>query len=501
MSWVLPPMLFAAGLSIAAEAAFMRPRPVWRRPAGCWVLHLGGVWLLFAAGLLAFRRPWFAACQPLAWHFLILAVNAVKRDALREPFLFQDFEYFSDMLRHPRLYLPFFGYLNALMGVLAATVFIVTGVLIEPALASDVWWGSLTASAGLAVAAFFCGALATRRLRPSFDAESDVRTYGLAGALFLYAREERRVSPLPARFDDVRLPAEGASSAAHVVVVQSESFFDARRVCADVAPAVYEWFDSVRATSAIHGLLTVPAWGANTVRSEFAFLSGLRNEQLGVHQFNPYRRLREVGTVAHAFRRAGYRTVCVHPYAAAFYARDRQFPLFGFDEFIDIEAFDPADKVGAYVGDVALGRRVAAMLEAATEPLFVFTISMENHGPLHLEQIAPDEEAALYRKRPSEPQRELSVYLRHVLNAGKMQSELCERLSGLERESWLCWYGDHLPIMPSVYRKEDFEDSRTDYFVWSSRQRRAAGERADMHMADLAAELIGQVCNGGRNNG
>lgn len=34
---------------------------------------------------------------------------------LREPFVYSDFEYFTDALRHPRLYLPFLGWPAALL--------------------------------------------------------------------------------------------------------------------------------------------------------------------------------------------------------------------------------------------------------------------------------------------------------------------------------------------------------------------------------------------------
>ena len=357
----LAPLLAFFGACLL-EALLLRPRCGWRRPVGAWALQAGLILAVYALGLALLQRPWFAAAQTLAWYLFILVVNRVKLAALREPFVFQDFEYFTDLLRHPRLYLPFFGYFNAFLGVSGAALLIAAGVTLETGLwqqGAGAFWLTLGLSAAVTLGLLWLGALAARGLQPSFEAQADVARFGLLASLWLYARAERVVPVLPSRFAGLAVP-EGAA-APHVVVVQSESFFDARRVYEGVAPSVYAWLDKARADAVQHGLLDVPAWGANTVRSEFAFLSGLRDDALGVHRFNPYRCLREVDTLAQALRRAGYRTVCVHPYAAGFYRRDRQFPLFGFDEFIDVGAFSVSDRAGAYVGDVALAEKVAEL--------------------------------------------------------------------------------------------------------------------------------------------
>jgi hypothetical protein len=485
----LAPLLAVFGACLL-EALLLRPRCGWRRPLGAWALQAGLILAVYALGLAVFQRPWFAAAQTLAWYLFILVVNRVKLASLREPFVFQDFEYFVDLLRHPRLYLPFFGYFNAFLGISGAGLLIAAGLWLEPGLwqQQGAWgfWRALLFSAGGASGLLWLGARAARGLLPVFDASADVARFGLLASFWLYARAERVLPALPSRFAGLAAP-EG--EAPHVVVVQSESFFDARRVYEGVAPSVYAWLDKARADAVQHGLLDVPAWGANTVRSEFAFLSGLRDDALGVHRFNPYRCLREVDTLAQALRRAGYRTVCVHPYAAGFYRRDRQFPLFGFDEFIDIGAFAASDRAGAYVGDVALAEKVAGLLQAAG-PVFVFVITMENHGPLHLESVSGADEAALYASPPPPGHAELTAYLRHIVNAGQMLQRLRDSLSASARDGWLCWYGDHLPIMPAVYRQAGFDDARTDYFIWHASAAGGEPVREDLHMAELAECLL-----------
>ena len=87
----------------------LTPRPALRRPLRSWLLH-AGAWLFSVALLYGITgRPYFSAVNVLALWLLIVLVSNSKYHSLREPFVCADFEYFSDAIRFPRLYLPFFG--------------------------------------------------------------------------------------------------------------------------------------------------------------------------------------------------------------------------------------------------------------------------------------------------------------------------------------------------------------------------------------------------------
>jgi phosphoglycerol transferase MdoB-like AlkP superfamily enzyme len=285
-----------------------------------------------------------------------------------------------------------------------------------------------------------------------------------------------------------------SGGAAHLVVVQSESFFDPRRLDAGIrCDEVLREFDALQAEAACSGQLEVAAWGANTVRTEFAFLSGLAGEALGVRRFNPYRRLARQGvaTLASFLQARGYRTLCVHPYAASFYDRHKVFPRLGFDEFIDIRSFAGAARSGPYVGDLAVAEKVCSLLKSAGEqPLFVFVISMENHGPLHLEKVRPDEAERFYSRPPPAGCDELTIYLRHLRNADRMAGMLRAGLEALPGRSGLCWYGDHVPIMPDVYRTLGAPAGQTDYFIWRKNGQPKPGIRRDLKVEDLGSLFL-----------
>jgi phosphoglycerol transferase MdoB-like AlkP superfamily enzyme len=449
-------------------------------------LH-AGLWLIaFAAFAALLRRPLVAAACVLAVHALLMAVSRAKARVLREPLVFADLGLFSQAIRHPRLYLPYFGYWRAGAAAAAFALSMALALRLEPPRALGA--GAYGALLLFGIAFLAAGTrIADRWL--TLEPRADMRRFGLLGALWLYALRARKGSD-PISFEGAPFvnANEKAGVRPSIVVVQSESFFDARRLFEGVAPGVLEHFDALAAEGE-SGRLEVPVWGAYTMRTEFAFLSGIANARLGVQRFNPYARLARAGapTVASWLRALGYRTACVHPYAGSFFGRDRIFPRLGFDAFFDAAHFAGARHAGPYVADEALAEKVLELLAQPGPPWFVFAITMENHGPLHLERaIATD--MALYRRPPPAGFDELTVYLRHLRNADRMLQRLAQGLRA-RGEGTLCFYGDHVPGMPQVYRALGYEDPRTDYLVWRAAER-LDGATADRPVESLALRVL-----------
>jgi len=528
---VLPPCLAGLACSFLIESV-LRPRPAapWRRPAAALAVH-AGVWIAaFAIEMALFRRPVFAAVNVLAIQGVLVLVSNAKYQALREPFVHADFSYFTDALRHPRLYLPFFGVRLALLALAGYGLALWAGLAFEPAVAGplgipdgDPGLGktaplgrSLAAMAILALAGVLVAAAAGRRLSATYiDAAADLQTLGLTAAAWAYAVAERRPIPpallqaAPFARDAAARPspstpaapamsarAPGPGRLPDLVVVQSESFFDVRRYCPLVRHDVLARFDTLRERAALAGRLKVAAWGANTVRTEFAFLSGLAESRLGVHRYNPYRRLagQAIPTLASYLRALGYRTLCVHPYDGAFYRRHRVFPAMGFDEFVDISGFPGAERSGPYVGDHAVAGRIVSELQRPDrrQPLFVYAITMENHGPLHWETVTDqDARQALSAAMPPGCQ-DLVAYARHLRNADAMFGRLAHALAASPRPAGLCLFGDHVPIMDEVYRHLGHPDGDTDYLVWTKAEP-AGTLRQDLHAHELAPAFLRQM--------
>lgn len=490
---IAPVALGGLAATLAVEALLI-PRPAWRRPPSSVWLHVGAWCALLGVLFLLTGRPLFSAINALAGWMLVVMVSNAKYHSLREPFVCADFEYFSDAVRFPRLYLPFFGVGKAIALALLFLAYVVAGLYFEPR-AEGALWSSLALLA-TAVALLRLGH--RDWLEPTFEPGTDLRTWGLVASLWRYwfaARRPVDVAGLNSPFATSAPFSPSSATLPDMVSIQSESFFDVRQLYPGVRVGMLNHFDRLRAEALAHGPLQVAAWGANTVRTEFAYLTGLGADQLGVHRFNPYRLLARRGlpSIAAQFKRQGYRTVCIHPYAGSFYGRDKVLPALGFDEFIDVTAFDDSQKAGPFIGDCAVGQKVIQLLQGEhRKPLFIHVITMENHGPLQLEQVGAQELPTWFDQPLSPALRDLGPYVRHIANADRMLGQLRTALDDHSRPAGLCFYGDHVPILPEVYAALGAPAGDTEYFIWSNRAR-GSSLPAALAVQHLAQAFISQL--------
>lgn len=485
---------FCSGLLIScAIEMLLKPRPHLRRPIRCWLLHVGTWTLAFAALYLITRRPTFSTVSVLTLWLVIVQVSNSKYRTLREPFVCADFEYFNDALFYPRLYLPFFGIGKAAWMTVAFLAFVGTGLHFEATGAN-----ALMESGALALVGVMLTRLGSiKPLHPTFDAVHDLTRWGMTAALWAYFRAARKpvdIAALPSAFTNPSGAAMPTETLPDMVSVQSESFFDPRRLWPGVRQEVLINYDKLREEAAAHGRLQVAAWGANTVRTEFTFLTGLQGKNLGIHRFNPYRRLAQrhrIPSIASYLKSQGYRTVCIHPYVATFYGRHRVLPALGFDEFIDIRSFNDTQKAGPFIGDRAVADKVTELLQEKDRkrPLFIHVVTMENHGPLHLEQFSEAELPTWFNRPLPDALHDLAPYVRHLCNADHMLKQLRETLLSLPRPAALCFYGDHVPILPDVYQSLGTPDGDTDYLIWTN-ETLGTSSTGPLAVEDLANAFI-----------
>lgn len=477
--FALPLLLALAGaiLSIVAEKICIVPKSAREGMRGPFLLRLGVWFWIYAPFLLVTARPIFSLALALALFVTLILVNNAKYESLKEPFIFQDYDYFLDTIRCPRLFLPFFG----------VKAFLLASLIIGAALALFLWEEPprerFAPSGQLGAVGFllFLGAGLVRlscRVRISLDPVRDLEVFGYLNCLYLYARAQkgfpRTVSPLTSEDAFARARSAAARQGGrlpHLVAVQSESFFDPRPLWAGIDKAVLAELDALQRESVLSGSLLVPARGANTIRTEFAFLTGIEERELGIHRFNPYRAIAHgwrVSALPGLLKDLGYTTICLHPYMGSFYFRDKIFPGMGFDLFQDIRSFAHAPRDGAYIADEALARRILESLEKAKTPLFILAITMENHGPLQLEHMDESKAKAFYTEELPKGLEDLSVYLRHLKNANHMIGTLRTRLDANPHPVSLCWYGDHIPIMPKAYAIFGEPAGTVPYALWNN---------------------------------
>jgi hypothetical protein len=448
-----------------------------------------------------------ATGRPIVSGFGLLALGAgfaladdTKRKSLREPIVFSEMSELRHVFTHPHLYLPFAGSTLVIAGAITAVASVTLLLLLEPALwkpdpvlmicavclvAAGTWLASHQPILDIL-------ATAMRRLRPAGEPFADASRFGPFAMILVYgtiARAERSTRRARHMVQPAPAVAQWLSAAAvPVIVVQCESFFDARRLSPLVPEDLLSGFDACCQAGATFGRLQVPAWGANTMRAEFAVLTGIPEDDLGYDRFNPYHAFARapIQSLVWRLRGEGYRTVCLHPFDREFFRRDLTLPALGFETFLGLESLGGSRRP-PYLPDPDLARHVLHALDAEGPRVFVFAITMGNHGPWFAagSNVDPDLRATL--EPGGLPQGgELLRYLHGLRRSDEMLQILMDDLGGNRKNGILAFYGDHLPSLPHAFAHFGFDEWGSDYVLWR-------GDRSRQHRLDLPAYRLPEV--------
>lgn len=484
----------------AALAAWLIPR----RVAGARFAVLPAVVIdilpVFVAGallLIASGRPVFSGIVLLALGSGFALADHTKRQALREPVVFSDMSELEHVFTHSHLYLPFAGPALVIGGASAAIGACFTALFFGPALwrpdplftvlALVVTWGAgwlLSREPLLGIAA-----ARLRRFEPTGEPLADAARLGPVAVLFVYgiiARAERAGRRTPHRPSPQVL--RNRFAATPVVLVQCESFFDARRLSSHVPRHLLAGFDACVQQGATYGRLEISAWGANTMRAEFAALTGIPEEQLGYDRFNPYHAFGRapLASLASRLRDEGYRTLCLHPFDKRFFRRDLAMPALGFDEFLGRETLGGSRRP-PYRSDPDLARQIVRVLDAKGPRTFIFAITMGNHGPWSEDDAAIDPVLERALDAGKVPQgRALLRYLAGLSQSDEMLAILLQELGPGARDALFGFYGDHQPSLPEAFEHFGFDDWASDYVL-------VGGAPSRPRRLDLPAHMLPQM--------
>ena len=255
-----------------------------------------------------------------------------------------------------------------------------------------------------------------------------------------------------------------------VIFLMSEAFWDVAQIPSlifdgedginDPIPV----FHSLEKTCATGELFT-DVYGGGTDTTEFSVLTGHNIANFNKDISSAYKFLirKDEDSIVRSFVRNGYSAIAMHPGFPWFYNRQNVYPWLGFEEFIDISAFDEAtDRSGNYISDDAMTDKLidiynshAQDVAARDKPLFCFTVSIQNHGPY--------DAGYMYGETPvnylTAPGIELSIksnyaitnYVKGVADADASLARLVGFLEGVGRPVALVFFGDHLPGLGSNF--------------------------------------------------
>jgi len=250
------------------------------------------------------------------------------------------------------------------------------------------------------------------------------------------------------------VPAGETAEHFDVIVILSESFFDARILpgttfSQNPLPNYDRLLKNPRTVS---GSLYTTAIGGGTVRPEFGVLTGLTCDYIPSVP-TPYRYISQpISTYVSNYNDAGYTTVAMHPYNKHFYSRSNAYGNLGFDQFWgqdEIANTIYAEYKRGYVTDESTLRAITHCADNTQDPLFLFAITMQNHQPY--DGIDPSlMQIEVANDRLSEPAlTALTTYTQGLYDADKMLGDLAAWIDNRERPTVLVFFGDHMPTLGS----------------------------------------------------
>jgi phosphoglycerol transferase MdoB-like AlkP superfamily enzyme len=185
-------------------------------------------------------------------------------------------------------------------------------------------------------------------------------------------------------------------------------------------------------------------------------------------------------TLPRLFKAHGYASTAIHPFMKEFFSRQSAYSRLGFDAFVTQEHFKPSEFTWKYISDSDFMKK-ALEYAAMDEPQFVFGISVATHATYDYDEYL-DSDLDVQGNLTPESHNQLKTYINVLSRADASLKLLFERLAGVERETIVIAFGDHLPLLGdnmSVYREtgfltegtEDYRMRTTPVIVWSNKRK------------------------------
>ena len=232
-----------------------------------------------------------------------------------------------------------------------------------------------------------------------------------------------------------------------VIMIMSESLWDPTRLpnvslSRDPMPTI---------RSRQSGHVFSPEFGGMTANVEFEALTGFSNAFLpyGSIPYQQYVR-QPLPSLATFFRGEGYSAIAMHPFQDWFWNRREVYKSFGFEEFRSEETLPVMEKRGTFASDEALTSEIMQTVDAAESPLFLFTVTLQGHGPYEPNRYI-NNTISINGSLSEQATESLATYAQGVSEADDNFARLIDWAKNRERDAVIVLFGDHLPPLGQVY--------------------------------------------------
>jgi phosphoglycerol transferase MdoB-like AlkP superfamily enzyme len=265
---------------------------------------------------------------------------------------------------------------------------------------------------------------------------------------------------------------KNATKKPNIIMLQLESFFDAKLLSnvilsEDPVPNFTKLKQNYSS-----GFLNVPTIGAGTANSEFEIITGMNLDFFGTGEY-PYKTILKKTTaesIAFNLKSIGYKAHAIHNNETTFYDRNHIFSQLGFDtftaiEYMNVSEFTPTE----WAKDKILTEQILTALNSTTENDFIYTISVQGHGPYPEEPILENPKIQISGIDSTEVKNEYEYFINQTYEMDIFIGDLIKALEAYGEETILVLYGDHLPSLN--LKEEDLKNDsifQTEYVIWDN---------------------------------
>lgn len=313
------------------------------------------------------------------------------------------------------------------------------------------------------------------------------RKYGLVGTLFVEMCQDGIKKPQD--YDETKIEeylnankVEDDASLAkpNIIVVMDEAFADFSllgNISTNKNPLPY--ISKIGDNNAVDGniayfRMVAPVWGGTTVNTEWEFLTGMSMRLCPSSiPFLQFANFNYDYSLVNNLKAYGYKTYAFHPYYETGYNRRQVYSNMGFDDMTFIEQIDsdyrnmgfderPSEtktgnsQDGMYVRNLISDEYDFEYLidwyekNEGNEPLFMFNVTMQNHGPYNL--AGYDSKIELMDNIAGKS--DIEQYLTILSETDKAIEKLINYFDAIETPTVILIFGDHQPnLNEELYNK------------------------------------------------
>ncbi len=240
----------------------------------------------------------------------------------------------------------------------------------------------------------------------------------------------------------------------NIIVIMDEAFADFRIF--ENKPVtnkeVTPFLDSLQENT-IKGYALASVFGGNTANSEYEFLMG-GSMALFPPESVPYQQYirNDIFSLPWVMRAYGYKTFATHPYYESGWSRNTIYPHLGFEKSTFIDDYPAQDKIRGYISDREMFEYVMKTVGEEEKSLFLFGITMQNHGGYTWEETEYETNIRLNGYDREYPQTE--EYLSLINETDIAMEYFLTELKNCGEDTVVLFFGDHFPQVESEFFDE-----------------------------------------------